>query len=262
MSKKNKTIFVSKLIFFTEKNELIEKNLKIADLFESHEITLVIIARQSTINILKHKIPQEYKAKIQLRNRGRSSISEIKELKSRENIFGFIGVVAADAIFSFQCKIPLFNPEKLSSGRVKISSKVEKYGLPILRFQDVIDCLKAFEIHEENYFQIKFNDKFSVISLNNANTYHRPEEEVRIKEVFETNLKGNESTWEQRILLLLLFHLINEVTTNDYFKHVDYWGVFPSSKPENITTSVVFLKEAIRVIVNGGPRNGPEILIR
>lgn len=258
----NKMVFISKLVFFTEDNELIEENLKFADLFVNQDVLLAIIARQATIDILKNKIPKEYENKIILVNRSFQTKDKIKNLKAQGAIFGLIGIVKDDAIFSFNCKIPLFNPERMSSGRVIISDKVKKYGLPIIEFQNVIDCLKAFEIHKENYFHICFENNFSVISLNNANTYYRPEEEARVKEIFETNLKGDKSERDQRILLLLLFHLINEVTTNPYFDKVDYWGTFPSSNPENTVTSVSFLKEAVRVLINGEPRNGPEILIR
>lgn len=262
MTKKNKMIFISKLVFFTEDNELIEENLKFADLFDKEDVYLTIIARQSTINILKNKIPKEYENKIKLANRSSQIKDKIRDLKEKGAIFGLIGIVEDDAIFSFHCKIPLFNPEGLSKGRVVISDKVKKYGLPIIEFQNVVDCLKAFEIHKENYFHMCFENNFSVISLNNANTHHRPEGEARVKQIFETNLKGNKSVRDQRILLLLLFHLINEVTTNPYFDKVDYWGTFPSSNPDNTVTSVSFLKEAVRVLINSGPRKGPEILIR
>ncbi|WP_255296089.1 phosphoribosyltransferase [Bacillus cereus] len=236
--------------------------MKFADLFDKEDIYLIIIARQSTISILKNKIPKEYEKKIQLANRSTRTKEKIKDLKEDDAIFGLIGIVDDDAIFSFNCKIPLFNPERLSNGKFVISDKVKKYGLPIIDFQNVVDCLKAFEIHKEDYFHMRFEDNFSVISLNNANTYYRPEEEARVKQIFETNLKGDEYIRDQRILLLLLFHLINEVTTNPYFEKVDYWGTFPSSNPDNTVTSVSFLKEAVRVIINGGPKKGPEILIR
>ncbi|WP_223268701.1 phosphoribosyltransferase [Bacillus toyonensis] len=262
MTKKNKMIFLSKLVFFTEDNELIEENLKVADLFYEEDIFLAIIARQPTINILKNKIPKEYENKIKLLNRSPETKDKIKGLKKKGALFGLIGIVKEDAIFSFNCKIPLFNPEKLISGGVVISDKVKKYGLPIIEFQNVVDCLKAFEIHKGNYFHMIFENNFSVISLNNANRYYRPEEEVRVKQIFETNLKGDKSGRDQRILLLLLFHLINEVTTNPYFDKVDYWGTFPSSTPDNTATSVSFLKEAVRVLIDGKPRKGPEILIR
>lgn len=262
MTKKNKMIFISKLVFFTEDNELIEENLKFADLFYEEDIYLRIVARKSTVNILQNKIPKEYKDKIKLLDRSSETKEKIKVLKKKGALFGMIGIVQEDAIFAFNCKIPLFNPERLNIGRVVISDKVKKYGLPIIEFQDVIDCLKAFEIHKENYFHMCFENNFSVISLNNANTHYRPEKEARVKQIFETNLKGDKSIRDQRILLLLLFHLINEVTTNPYFDKIDYWGTFPSSKPDNTVTSVSFLKEAVRVLIDGKPRRGPEILIR
>lgn len=262
MTKKNRLVLISKLVFFTEDNKLIEQNLKIADLFEKENVLLAITARQATISILKNKIPKEYENKIMFINRGSQNVEKIKVLKKKGAIFGLIGIVEEDAIFSFKCKIPLFNPEAMSKGQIVISDKVKKYGLPIAKFQNVIDCLKVFEIHKDNYFHIGFEDNFSVISLNNANTNYRPEEETRVKQIFETNLKGNKSSIDQRILLLLLFHLINEVTTNSYFDKVDYWGTFPSSNPKNTATSVSFIKEAVRVLINGGPRTGPEILIR
>ena len=258
----NKLVFISKLVFFTAENELIKENLKIADLFEEENVFLAITAKQATINILKKKIPKEYENKIRLVNRSSQTVEKVKGLKKKGAIVGLIGIVDEDAILSFRCKIPLFNPETMSKGRVIISDKVKKYGLPLAEFQNVIDCLKVFEIHKENYFHMSFDDNFSVISLNNANTNYRPEEETRVKQIFETNLKGYKSSIDQRILLLLLFHLINEVTTNPYFDKVDYWGTFPSSNPANTVTSVSFLKEAVRVLIDGGPRTGPEILIR
>lgn len=257
----NKLILISKLVFFTEENELIERNLWISNLFSNENIVLAIIAKQSTINILRSKLPEEYNNKIKFLNRSKESEAKIKGYKDKGIIIGIVGVVEDDALFSFHCKIPLFNPESLSN-RIIVSEKVKKYGLPISELKEVIDCLKAYEIHKENYFQMTFGESFSVISLNNANTHYRPEEEARIKKIFETSLKGNQSSRNQRILLLLLFHLINEVTTNPYYEKVDYWGTFPSSNPQNTSTSVAFIKEAVRVIVNGGPRKGPEILIR
>src|SRR5699024_2191542 len=257
-----KMIFLSKLFFFTEDNELIKDNLRIADKFYENEVKLTVVAQKSTIRKLNPLIPESYKEKIGMIDRGSDSKNKVKALKEKGAILGMMGIVDQDAIFSFNCKIPLFNPEQLSSGRVEISEKVRNYGLPIIEFQNVIDCLKSYEIHKDNYFQISFNNQFTVISLNNANTYYRPEEEVRIKEIFETNLKEKDSTRNKRILLLLLFHLMNEVTTNNHFEDVDYWGSFPSSDLENTNTSVSFLKEAVRKIVNGKPKRGPELFIR
>ncbi|MCM2983834.1 phosphoribosyl transferase [Niallia circulans] len=257
----NKLILVSKLVFFNDRNELIEENLRIADYFNNEKVELAVVAQQATINILKRNLPKEHESKIKFINRSNETKNKIREFKDKGIIIGVIGIVEEDAIFSFNCKIPLFNPEALSS-RVTVSEKVKKYGLPINDFQNVIDCFKADEIHKENYFQMSFGDSFRVISLNNANRFYRPEEEARVKQIFETNLKGNKSERDQRILLILLFHLINEVTTNSYYNKIDYWGTFPSSNPQNAATSISFLKEAVRVVIGGGPRRGPEILIR
>lgn len=263
MTKKKKIILISKLLFFTENNELIEANLRIIDLFYKHDVSLVILARPTTKKILLPKIPESYRDKIKFINRNDRQIKDkIKENKRKDIIFAVIGVVNEDAIFSFNCKIPLFNPEKLIGEELIISDKVKNYGLPFVKFKDVINCLKAYEIHEENYFNIPFDHKFSVISLNNANTYYRPENEERIKKIFAANLKGDVSERNQEILLILLFHLINEVTTNPYYESVKYWGTFPSSNPDNKDTAVSFLKESVRHILNGKPTKGPELLIR
>ncbi|MGE7236723.1 phosphoribosyltransferase, partial [Bacillus paranthracis] len=112
MTKKNKMIFISKLVFFTEDNELIEENLKFADLFYEKDIYLRIVARKSTINILQNKIPKEYKDKIKLLDRSSETKDKIKVLKKKGALFGMIGIVQEDAIFAFNCKIPLFNPER------------------------------------------------------------------------------------------------------------------------------------------------------
>ncbi|MGX5162121.1 hypothetical protein ACV8KG_13590, partial [Staphylococcus aureus] len=69
MTKKNKSILISKLLFFTENNKLIEENLRIADLFYEHDIALGILARSTTINILRSKIPTDYQEKINFLSR-------------------------------------------------------------------------------------------------------------------------------------------------------------------------------------------------
>lgn len=263
MSKSEKVLFLSKLFFFTGSNELIKENLQIADSFYEQGVELVIVAQLSTKKKLETLIPKEYDKKITIVGRSQEYTQAINSLnKKQEIVSGMMGIVNEDAIFAFNCKIPLFNPEKVYNGDADISEKVKRYGLPIIELQNIIDCFKSYEIHKGNYFHIPFGDEYSVMSLNNANTYYKPEEEVRIKEIFETNLKGDKSTREQRILLLLLFHLMNEITSNKDFEEVDYWGTFPSSDSDNVDTSVFFLKEAVRVINNGGPRNGLEILIR
>lgn len=256
-------VFSTKLLLFTEDNKLIKENLTILDMFSENNIYFAILARRETNKKLESQIPNNYQEKIRFIDRSKEIKTKVLKLKEKGNIFSVIGVVNEDAIFSFNCKIPLFNPERLKVHNATYGEKVKKYGLPINNISDVIDCLTAHEIHKSNYFKIHFDSKkFSVVSLNNANRYHRPEDEVRIKEIFEFNLKGDKSVRDQRILLLLFFHLINEITQNDFFKQVNYWGTFPSSNPNNDNTSVTFLKEAVRHLVNGKPKTGPEILIR
>lgn len=258
----NKVVIMSKLFLFNSDNQLIQDNLWIVDFFADQGIEIAILARSASVRTMKNQIPENFENKIAFVDRNPQTKKAIIELKNKEIVVAVIGLVDEDAIFAFNCKLPLFNPEKMINQRSNISEKVKKYGLPIIDFQNVVDCFKAFDVHQGNYFEMHINDQYSVMSLNNANTFYRPEEEARIKEIFEANLKGNEFSRDQRILLILLFHLINEVTTNSYYQDVDYWGTFPSSNPSNTETSISFLKEAVRVILRGGPKTGPEILIR
>lgn len=259
----NKSICISKLLLFTENNELIDKRLKIVDIFYKNEIDVIIIARNNSIIQMSDKIPDDYKDKIQFYERGAKTRKLFKnEINKRDNLICMIGVVDADAIFSFQCKMPLFSVEPMKPKTFNIEKKVKDYGLPINSLQNIIDCFNAYNVHKGNYFQIKFDDSFVVMSLNNANTYNKPENEVRIKSIFQSNLKGDKPTRDQRILLLLLFHLSNEVKTNPLFENVEFWGTFPSSDPKNTDTSVAFIKEFVRTILGKKPINGPELLIR
>ena len=259
---------MSKKFFFTEDNQLINESLNLIDKFAINGIKVIILANLG--NKLKALLPNDYVKRIDFINRKRETRDEIKRLKDKY-FFSVVGVVDEDAIFSFNCKLPLFNPEKLLLDTGNISSKVIRYGLPIIDYKEIIDCYSSFEYHKKNYFLLNDNN-YTVLSLTNANTYYRPEEEVRIKDLFRTNLKGDENIRDRHILLLLLFNLISEVTTqsdssnvglsNVGFENVDFWGTFPSSDPNNINTSVSFIKEAIRVIEGGLPRKGLNIFIR
>lgn len=258
-SDKRKAIFMSKKFFFDELDQFKESGKDIIIFFKQHNIDVFVISKRNTISILNRKVPSELNDDLKFISRSNSNWEEITKLQREGNMFAVIGVVDEDAIFAFQSKIPLFNPTLLG---YEVGKKVDDYGLPIASLEDISDCYKAFEIHEKNYFTMIFDDVFTVISLNNANTYYRPEEEVRIKELFKTNLKGDIYTRNHKILLLLLFHLVNEITTNDFYFDVDLWGTFPSSNPLNTSTSVAFLKESVRCIVGGGPRGGAELFIR
>lgn len=262
-----KMIIISKLFLFTPDNNINIRNLWIINEFLGQNIEVAILARYDVHNILSSQLPPEYKNRVKFISRRDNILKDkIKNRGFGDAIISLLGIVDEDAVFSFNCRIPLFSPQHIREYEMLVESKVVNYGLPISEFRDIGDCYRAFEIHKDNYFRYDENDYFSVISLNNANTYYRPDEEVRIKQLFETNLKGDADTREHKILLLLLFHLINEVVTNTMFDTVDFWGTFPSSTAGKLDTSASFLKEAVRVIVRGRPnakRNIPtEIFIR
>lgn len=265
----NKLVILSKLVLFSEDNIFYSNNLYIVDDFIKENIEVAILASSHTIKTLKNQIPNLYIETIKFYPRENNGLkTEINRLSKNGFLISVLGCVDQDALFAFHCKIPLFNPQIMVGNALVIETKVSSYGLPISNFQDIIDCYKAFDINKNNYFRFDENENFSVISINNANTFgaNRDKEEIRIKRIFETNLKANKGNYEQKILLYLLFQLINKVLSDKMFDSVDFWGTFPSSKVSNIETSASFLKEAIRVIVGGKPRssNGkvPEIFIR
>lgn len=265
----NKMIIMSKFVLFSEDNKIYHENLKIIDKFWEENITVAILAKPNTLRQLSTQIPEEYKKGIKLFPRGnRELIAKIKEMRKSDVIISVLGFVEEDAIFSFHCKIPLFNPQKMIMNGLNVHSKVNAYGLPISDFQNIIDCYKAFDINKDSYFKFDENERFSVVSINNANTMgmNRDKEEVRIKKIFETNLKAESSSREQKILLFLLFQLINKVVSDEIFDSVEFWGTFPSSTSGKVDTSASFLKESVRVIVGGKPNRSKgvptEIFIR
>lgn len=257
----NKLIIVSKLFLFYENNELITQNLQFVDNMASKGIQIGIIAKSSTNAQLLRNLPTEYKDKVKFIGRGEGGKQEINRLKDNGILIALVGVVDQDAIFAFNCKLPLFNPEYIVN-RIIVLDKVRRYGLPFGNFDDVANCLQAFQNYKQYYFGLSSLDNYTVFSLINANTFYRPEVEVRIKEIFQVNLKAYEGTRDQKILMILLFMLMAEVTRNPLYETIDYWGTFPSSKTDNLNTSASFIKESVRVILGGGPRGGHEIFLR
>ncbi|UUV99478.1 phosphoribosyltransferase [Vagococcus luciliae] len=261
METNNKLIIMSKLFLFSENNELIVENLNLIDSLNDQGITVGILSKNNTLVELQNKIPSNYKEKILFINRGKQNEQVIINNKNQGLICALVGVVEADALFAFHCKIPLFNPEFIVN-RIVVADKVKSYGLPFWNFIDVVNCLVAFENYKRYYFGLFESPNYYVYSLINANTFHKPEDEVRIKEIFQTNLKGSQGTRNQKILLLLLFMLMGEVTTNSIYEEINYWGTFPSSKRNNPNTSAAFIKESVRCILGKGPRGGHELFLR
>lgn len=254
----DKALILSKYFLFNEKNEWRPSSSKIVNSFSKKQIYLTVLCRKSTQYTLQKNIPEFYRKSVFFINRDKNSEEAIR-LDRGKMLFGVLGIIDEDAIFSFHCHIPLFNPLNIS----KKSSKIETYGLPVHSFNDIVNCFHVADIHQKNYFELSFGKNFSVKCLNNANTFYQPEEEVRIKKIFKKNLKAsNPNDREQQILLFLLFHLLSEVTMRPEFTEIDFWGTFPSSKKDNLDTSISFLKEAIRVTQSGKPRKGVELLIR
>lgn len=266
---KNRIIILSKLTLFSSNNQLDMSKLYIVDKFIDDGIQVAILAGVNTIRILRNELPEPYNEKIKFFDRNSRLLKDkIREARKKDFLISILGAVDQDAIFAFNCKIPLFNSQIMLQNDLVVDTKVSSYGLPISNFQDIIDCYKAFDINKDNYFRFDENERFSVVSINNANTMgsNRAMEEIRIKRIFETNLKADNESYNKKILLFLLFQLINKVLSDRMFDSVDFWGTFPSSRVGNTETSASFLKEAVRVIVGGMPIKSrgivPEILIR
>lgn len=265
---KGNFVILSKLFLFDGQNELIPENLSLADQFIDNGIKILILGNEALslqTNLSNHTT--KYSNDIFFISRSKLSWLRIRDLKNKFN-FVLVGVVDQDAIFSFHTKIPLFNPSQIYGFQGQVETKVEHYGLPIQSFSELIECIKTYEIHESNYFELSTEDRFFVKSLNNAMYFYSPEDEKRIKMIFERSLKSKDDSADRRVLLVLLFHLMTELINNPEYEEIEYWGIFPSSKV-GIETSMTFIKESIRQILGGKPKkqkgspvNDNEILIR
>lgn len=267
MSKGN-IVILSKLVLFDDQNDLILENLSLIDEIIGNGIKIIILGNQAaSLKATLLSYTTDYNDDVAFITRARKSWDLIRDLKSKFNIV-LVGAVDEDAIFSFQTKIPLFNPRQIDGLFGQVAPKVEYYGLPIQSFSELIECIKTYEIHESNYFELSTEDRFFVKSLNNAMYFYSPEDEKRIKMIFERNLKSKDDSADRRVLLVLLFHLMAELINNPEYEEIEYWGIFPSSKV-GIETSMTFIKESIRKILGGNPQkrkgspvNDNEILIR
>lgn len=267
MSKEN-VVILSKLILFDRENKLKPDKLKLIEEFINNGIKIIFLGNNThSLSENLSKYTNKYTKDIGFITRKKIGWDQIKKLKNKYN-FVLVGVVDEDAIFSFHTKIPLFNPSRVEGFRDQVQSKVEYYGLPIQSFSELIDCIETYEIHESNYFELSNEDNFFVRSLNSAMYYQSPDDERRIKKIFETNLKTKDYSADRKVLMLLLFHLMTEITNNPEYEEIEYWGIFPSSKV-GIETSMTFIKESIRFILGGkpikrkgSPLNDNEILIR
>lgn len=192
----------------------------------------------------------------------------IKEsLKEKRNELGIVilGVVKEDAFLAFNHKIPLFKAKDycLDLG-IEIDSKVDTYGIELSSTDDLIHYMNIISENISPYLQHNFSDEYIMISLFNANTKgYQTREDIEYKEEIQRILKENYSVKIDKTKMLNLFNflLLSEYFNNPILKEVKYWGTFPSSDKSNDNTTISYIKEVIRKVINTN-RSNKEILIR
>lgn len=256
---KQKLIIISKKLVF-------EVNGKIKKDFDSfyqkvveQNIKIVVItnkASQLSVKLSNYSMCEAFTRK------------EIKELlKEKRNELGIVilGVVKEDAFLAFNHKIPLFKAKDycLDLG-IEIDSKVDTYGIELSSTDDLIHYMNIISEHISPYLQHSFSDEYIMISLFNANTKGRQtREDIEYKEEIQRILKENYSVKIDKTKMLNLFNflLLSEYFNNPILKEVKYWGTFPSSDKSNDNTTISYIKEVIRKVINTN-RSNEEILIR
>ncbi|MGE7364872.1 hypothetical protein ACQKKJ_16705 [Staphylococcus cohnii] len=192
----------------------------------------------------------------------------IKEsLKEKRNELGIVilGVVKEDAFLAFNHKIPLFKAKDycLDLG-IEIDNKVGTYGIELSSTDDLIHYMNIISENISPYLQHSFSDEYIMISLFNANTKgYQTREDIEYKEEIQRILKENYSVKIDKTKMLNLFNflLLSEYFNNPILKEVKYWGTFPSSDKSNDNTTISYIKEVIRKVINTN-RSNEEILIR
>ncbi|MDW4206524.1 hypothetical protein QI237_10905 [Staphylococcus saprophyticus] len=192
----------------------------------------------------------------------------IKEsLKEKRNELGIVilGVVKEDAFLAFNQKIPLFKAKDycLDLG-IEIDNKVGTYGIELSSTDDLIHYMNIISENISPYLQHSFSDEYIMISLFNANTKgYQTREDIEYKEEIQRILKENYSVKIDKTKMLNLFNflLLSEYFNNPILKEVKYWGTFPSSDKSNDNTTISYIKEVIRKVINTN-RSNEEILIR
>lgn len=192
----------------------------------------------------------------------------IKEsLKEKRNELGIVilGVVKEDAFLAFNHKISLFKAKDycLDLG-IEIDNKVGTYGIELSSTDDLIHYMNIISENISPYLQHSFSDEYIMISLFNANTKgYQTREDIEYKEEIQRILKENYSVKIDKTKMLNLFNflLLSEYFNNPILKEVKYWGTFPSSDKSNDNTTISYIKEVIRKVINTN-RSNEEILIR
>ncbi len=194
--------------------------------------------------------------------------TRIKEsLVSNRGNLGIVvlGVVNEDAILAFNNQIPLFKTKKHHLGHdIDIENKVDNYGIELFNTDDLINYINILSENISPYLQHDFSDQYTMISLFNANTkgYQTPED-IAYKDEIQNILKYNssENVDKNKVLNLFNFLLLSECFNNPLLKEVRYWGTFPSSDEFNDNTTISYIKEVIRKVLNKN-KSDEELLIR
>ncbi len=256
---KNKLIILSKRLVFDSNDNIKTEFEDFYQKVTKQNINIVVItnnANKLSEKLSKYNICEAYT---------RSYVKE--QLKKHRNELGVVvlGVVKEDAYLAFNNQIPLF---KIRNHNlildITVDEKVDEYGIELSNIDDLIQYINIISENISPYLQHDFSDHYTIISLFNANTKgYQTRENIEYKEEIQSILKSNYSAKIDKIKMLNLFNflLLSECFNNPIFQEVNYWGTFPSSEKSNDSTTISYIKEVIRKVLNKSKSN-KEILIR
>ncbi|MFR0781151.1 MAG: phosphoribosyltransferase [Zhenhengia sp.] len=221
----------------TRKNKLLQCFKKITE-----ENNIICFISHDNSRLLKSKEEYSYISK-NFKYKNRSQIREIVD-KLGNKYFIVLGNVDEDLFLASNKKLLFMTPTWTKI----LEEKPKKYGLPVNNPKELLSIIKI--INNQNYWYAKLDvDKdTTVISLmDGAYKYYSksPEEKEMIKN-FEEVLKRGKTTYFD----ILLYHFLAGISSNELFKEVTTWCIFPSSKCQLNETMMKF-KEHVRYMMNG-----------
>lgn len=256
---KDRLIIISKKLVFDDKGDIKTGFESLYQECEIQNIGIIVITNDApnlSVKLSNYSMCKAY---------SRNDVKTV--LNQKRNEFGLVilGVVQQDAFLAFNYQIPLFkiNDNNLSLD-ITIHDKVDKYGIELSNIDDLIPYINIISEDISPYLQYDFSEQYTLISLFNANTKgHQTEKNIEYKKEIQSILKYNYSTKIDKIKILKLFNffILSEYFNNPIFQEVNYWGTFPSSEKSNDSTTIAYIKEVIRKVLNTSKSN-KEILIR
>lgn len=256
---KRKMIIISKKLVFEDNGEIKKDFANFHQKVTEQNINIVVITNSASF--FSVKLSSYSMCKAYTRNRVKELLKEYR----KELGVVILGVVKEDATLAFNNQIPLFKTKNHCLGiDIEMDDKVNDYGIELLSVDDLIHYINIMSEHITPYLQYDFSDQYTVISLFNANTKgSQTEEDIEYKDEIQHILKSNSSLKidKNKILNLFNFLLLSECFNNPILKEVKYWGTFPSSDIRNNNTTISYIKEVIRKVLNKNKSN-EEILIR